>query len=150
MIAKGHNGQIEFDGATVKIMRKGAYALLAQGIKGDKSIPVGQIIAVQYKDASMITNGFIQFSTAAGESGGGIFSATEDENTVMFTKGQKAVFEELRDAVQKAVLEKNSGSLGAAAETPLDALKKLKDLLDAGVISQEEFDAKKERLMSEI
>lgn len=150
MLYKGHNGQVEFDGTTVKIMRKGALAMLTQGLKGDKTIPVGQIIAVQFKDANMLTNGFIQFSTAAGESGGGIFSATEDENTVMFNNGQKAEFAELRDAVQKAVLEKNSGGAQSAPESPLDALKKLKDLLDAGVITQDEFDAKKERLMGEI
>ena len=35
-------------------------------------------------------------------------------------------------------------------ESAIDKLKKLKDLLDAGVISEEEFNAKKEKLLSEI
>ena len=35
-------------------------------------------------------------------------------------------------------------------DSAIDKLKKLKDLLDAGVISKEEFNAKKEKLLSEI
>lgn len=35
-------------------------------------------------------------------------------------------------------------------ESAIDKLKKLKDLLDAGVITEEEFNAKKEKLLSEI
>jgi len=150
MILKGHNGQVEFDGQTVKIMRKGALALLTQGFKGEKSIPVTQIIAVQYKEASILLNGYIQFATAAGEGRGGVFDATADENTVMFASSQKAEFGKLREAVEAAMKEAHSSGNGGSQESPLDALKKLKDLFDAGVITDEEYENKKSRLMEQI
>jgi hypothetical protein len=151
MFVKGHNGQIEFDGTSVKIMRKGAMALLSQGLKGEKSIPVGAIVSVQFKDASMLTNGFIQFATGAGESKGGLFSAGDDENSVIFTTSHKKEFAELRAAVEKAMNEgrQNNGT-AAKADSPLDGIKKLKELLDLGAISQEEFESEKSKLMGQL
>ena len=40
-----------------------------------------------------------------------------------------------------------SASAPAAAVSPMDELKKLKDLLDMQIITQEEFDAKKKQLL---
>ena len=39
---------------------------------------------------------------------------------------------------------------GQQASSPMDKLKKLKELLDMGALSQEEYDKKKEKLMGEI
>ena len=44
----------------------------------------------------------------------------------------------------------NSGSVSLTSESPLDVIKKLKELLDLGAITQEEFDSKKEKIMGEI
>lgn len=58
-----------------------------------------------------------------------------------------------RDAIHAAIsnllIERQSKPTAAAANAPsnADELKKYKDLLDSGVISQEEFDAKKEQLL---
>ena len=43
-----------------------------------------------------------------------------------------------------------TGQTTASGESALDKIKKLKDLLDAGAISEEEFNSKKETLMSQI
>ena len=47
--AKGHNGQVAFDGDFVTINRKGFFARTSVG-KGDKRIPVASIAAVQWKE----------------------------------------------------------------------------------------------------
>jgi hypothetical protein len=148
MFVQGNNGQVEFDGNSLLITRKGLSAFLSQGMKGEKRIPVGNVTSVQFKSANMLTNGFIQFATASSESRGGMFDATKDENSVMFAKNMQADFEKLRTAVEDA-MEAHSKAKGGqvAAESPLDALKKLKELLDLGVITQAEFDAKKENIM---
>lgn len=146
MLVKGMNGQVEFDGTNLTIHRKGFAAKASQGLKGSKLIPVGQIVSIQFKPATWATNGYIQFATAAGEAGGGLFDATSDENTVMF-RNQKE-FEELRDAVQASI---NDSTLKTTVgSSPIDQIKGLKELLDAGAISQEEFDAKKSALMDGI
>lgn len=150
MFVKGVNGQIEFDGGSVTIVRKGAMALMSQGLKGDKRIPVGAITSVQFKDANMLTNGYIQFATGAGESGGGILAAGSDENSVVFKASQKSEFTELRTAIEAAMTASRQVNSQPQAESPLDGIKKLKELLDLGAISQDEFESEKTKLMGQL
>lgn len=151
MFVKGHNGQIDFDGKTILITRKGGLAFMSQGLKGEKKIPIGNVTSVQFKTASMMTNGYIQFATASGESRGGLMAAVSDENSVIFRESMQQEFEELRVAIEEAVSQEAARRSGrGVSESPLDALKKLKELLDLGVIDQAEFDSKKETLMGKI
>lgn len=60
--------------------------------------------------------------------------------------------DEIYEAVNKLIIERQEKASAAQSkqETPLgglDELKKVKELLDAGVITQEEFDAKKKQLL---
>lgn len=145
--AKGHNGQIQFDGVNVTISRKGVLGFLTQGLKGDKVIKASAITSVQFKKVGMITSGYLQFSLmGGGESKGGVFDATKDENTVMFVKKQEQDFERIRDAVQ-AVL--NAPVVGAVSQASVvDQLEKLAQLRDRGVLNEAEFEAQKTKLLA--
>ena len=61
--------------------------------------------------------------------------------------------DELHEAISKLLVERQSKPAASATITQeipqsnADELKKYKDLLDSGVISQEEFDAKKKQLL---
>jgi len=88
MEVSGYNGQVIVDDNWVTIKRKGAMAFISQGMKGDKKIPISNIISVQFKNANAMVNGYIQFATASGEGARGISQATADENTVMFKKAK--------------------------------------------------------------
>lgn len=153
MRVEGYSGNIEFDGRTIKIDRAGTIGAL--GFKGVKAIPIQSIVSVQFKKPSLFTNGYIQFDTSGGEKKNLMLDGTSagslNENKVNFQSWSLEEFETLRDAVEEAI-EKAANSKGAsgASESPLDALKKLKELLDLGVISQEEFESKKTKLMGEI
>ena len=59
MIAKGVNGQVEIVGTKIVISRKGVMAFMTHGFKGDKEILISHISSIQYKEADMITNGYI-------------------------------------------------------------------------------------------
>ncbi|WP_420805077.1 SHOCT domain-containing protein [Lacticaseibacillus nasuensis] len=121
---------------------------LNQGLKGDKTIPYSSITAVQLKKPGL-TNGYIQFSVMGGnESRGGVFSATQDENTVMFA-GKKTLDDmiELQQIVEEKIKEAHQPYGVVKQTSDLDELKKLKDLLDAGAVTQEEFDAKKKQIL---
>ena len=86
-IAQGVNGQLAVTPDRIIIYRNGFLAFLTQGLKGDKEIPLANITAVQMKQPGLATNGYIQFSILGGIDGrGGLFDATNDENTVMFSK----------------------------------------------------------------
>jgi len=54
---------------------------------------------------------------------------------------------DLIDATDADIANSNNASVGAQQASSADELKKFKELLDMGVINQEEFDAKKKQLL---
>jgi hypothetical protein len=149
-VAKGLNGQIEFDGRSVQITRKGLLAFASQGLKGGKQIPVKAITSVQFKKAGNLVNGYIQFATGAGEGRGGINQATSDENTVMFKLSAQSEFEELREAVIEAMHapSENTQSGDKVVLSTVEQIEKLSLLLEKGILSRDEFDSEKRKLLS--
>ncbi|MGZ0067870.1 DUF4429 domain-containing protein [Microbacterium arborescens] len=148
--AKGVNGQVAFDGATITITRAGFLGRVGHG-RGEKSLSVRAIGAVQIKPANSLVNGFIQFSVS-GESSkqstglGRTSDAGRDENAVIFTKQQQPAFEAIRDAV-RATQAAPAGATPAAPDLA-DQIGKLASLRDAGVLTEEEFAAKKADLLA--
>lgn len=147
MEVSGVNGQIVVDDNWVTIKRKGAMAMLSQGIKGDKKIPISNIISVQFKNANAMVNGYIQFATASGESARGITQATADENTVMFKKAQTADFENLRDHIESLIAKHMNGGNSGGSVDIADELAKLANLKDQGILSDKEFAKMKAKLI---
>lgn len=144
--AKGVNGQITFDGATVVIRREGFFGRTSHG-RSEKSLAVKSIGAVQFKPATALVNGHIQFSVS-GESSrhsigfGRSQDAAKDENAVIFKKNQSPEFEVIRDAIRAAQASGESPAPDLA-----DQLAKLAVLRDQGVLTGDEFEAKKAQLL---
>lgn len=148
MEVNGYNGQIVVDENWVTIKRKGAMAMISQGFKGDKKIPISNIISVQFKNANAMVNGYIQFATASGEAARGITQATADENTVMFKKSQMPEFEKLRDHIEDLIAKRmNGGGGGGSSVDVADELAKLAKLKEQGILSDEEFAKMKAKLI---
>lgn len=146
---KGYNGQITADDEWISISHKGVLGFVSQGLKGEKRIPVASVISVQFKDATSLVNGYIQFATAGGENSRGIMSATQDENSVMFLKKQQSNFENLRTFVEAKIAQRNSSSgTVTQTESAAEQLIKLAGLLEKGLITQDEFDTQKSKLLS--
>ena len=61
-LIKGVNGQIILTKNRVKIARKGALGFLTSGLAGVKEIPIKNISSIQMKEATNVTNGYLQFS----------------------------------------------------------------------------------------
>ena len=69
---------------------------------------------------------------------------------VVFSFGNKQARDEVYDVINRQIAERqnNKGSVTVVNNASnADELKKYKDLLDAGIITQEEFDAKKRQLL---
>lgn len=153
MKVEGHTGTVYFDGSTIRIERKKALGRLSAG-KGEKIIPLAAITSVQVKPAGAMVNGFIQFTVPGGIEGRGgfgsqTFDAVADENSIIFRKKSQAAFEALRDAVQHALAEHHQGTANRnpVANDAAGKLKQLGELRDSGVITGEEFEAKKAELL---
>lgn len=106
--AKLLGGRVVFDGAFVSIYREGWFARNTIG-KGEKRIPLSSITAVQWKAATALNNGFVEFSILGGvETVSRIGSqyldaATKSENAVVFKKKQLSEAAALREAVEAAI-----------------------------------------------
>jgi len=149
MEAKGVNGQLEFTGNKIAIKRKGMLAKMTQGLKGDKEILIKQISSIQFKPAGALTNGYIQFAFSGGkENKGGLFDATQDENAIMFNKKQMKEFEEIKSAIEEKINSLNQPIIQSAPIDIADQIKKLADLRDSGILTEEEFNAKKKQLLN--
>lgn len=131
----------------VVIQHKGVLNFFAMGMKGDKTLYYSDITSVQYKKPGF-TAGYIQFSLPGGrENTGGVMGATQDENTITLNSKVASEAEKVVEYINNKLREAKSGGSVQAALSPADELKKFKELLDMGVISQEEFDAKKKQIL---
>ena len=118
---------------------------------GEKTIYFVDCVGIQFKKSDM-TLGYIQFETASGvmnNKANNMFN--ENSFTWDLTVVSNETMEEVANYVKRKIDEcKRSKSMGyapAPAASTADELKKFKDLLDAGIITQEEFDAKKKQLL---
>ena len=104
MEAKGvQGGSIIFDGKSIIIKRKGFMSFAAHGLKGEKTIPIKFITAIQFKQAKF-GNGYIQLSIMGGrEAKGGLFQGVYDENTVLFNKKQQPEFEKIKKKIEEKI-----------------------------------------------
>jgi hypothetical protein len=129
------------------ITPQGLLGFLNKGMKGTKTIPYFSITAVQFKEADVLFNGFLQFTIPGGnESRGGIFAATQDENTFMFRRENNSVAAEIKSYVERAVYAlRETGAQRASSVA--DELRKLAGLRSEGVISDAEFEAAKAKLL---
>lgn len=141
---KGSNGTVVVTPTKV-ILKYGKF--LGSG-KGEKEIRIKGITSIQLKKPKLMA-GYIQFSFSGSSDtkGRSTFDAAKDENTIMCNKASqyegfekaKALIEEYQDALE--------GGSSAPASTEADELKKFADLGDQGVITEEEFTAKKKQLL---
>lgn len=146
---------IDVNDLGITIRRKGMLNMMNQGLKGEKSIPFSSISAVQLKKPG-ITSGYIQFSLLGGnESRGGVTAAVRDENSVMIAgKDEYEDMLELKEFIEQRMLERNQHQIkvqpapsAPLEKSPVEQVKELKELLDMGIITQQEFDTKKNQLL---
>lgn len=137
---------IKLNNESLTICRKGLLNLSNMGLKGDKTISFRNISAIQLKKPGL-TNGYIQFTILGGrESRAGIFAATKDENTVMFSRKYYTDMLNLKKFIehqQNSIFDNTS----SVQISPADEVLKLKDLLDKNIITLEEFELKKKELL---
>lgn len=118
--------------------------LTGNWFKGTKDIYYTDISSVQYREPTSWILGYIQFESMGVASRDNFNS----ENSWTFGTDKAAVAKEILDYVQKRVAEtKSSKNNVVTTISPADELLKFKQLLDAGIITQQEFDEKKKQIL---
>src|SRR3989338_2390188 len=145
---RGYNGTLILTDTGVLIKRGAKGFFLGGGmLRGDKTIPYSSIVAVQLKKAGM-TAGYIQLTLKGGsEAKSGLFQSATDENSINFHSAFGGNNNELFNEAKTLIEEKINAVNSPAKNSGLDDLEKLAALKEKGIISEEEFQAKKKQLL---
>lgn len=143
---------IKLGNGTLTISRPGIMSKLSHGFSGEKTILFNQISAIQIKKAG-IAGGYIQFVLAGTkEARSGIIFGEKDENIVYFAstfnnKKTNNAAEEIKRTIEQYNLNNNKSNTIIKGDDKYDKLAKLKKLLDDNVITRDEFEIEKAKLL---
>lgn len=127
--------------------------LTSNATDGEKTIYYSDVIGVQFKPSGLAI-GYLQLETAS-SSGNNKASNFFNENSFTYepqnitNEEMEKVVAYIRERIEECKNAKNNPIVAApaAAVSVADEIKKFKELLDMGAITQEEFDAKKKQLL---
>ncbi len=146
--AIGQNGRLMLLPDRVRVVRKGLMSLATQGIKGDKEILIKQIAAIKFKEAKH-TTGYIGFDFLGGlENKSGLLDMYHDENAVVFTPQQNALFLDMKAAIENKMDAAHAPTGQQISQlSAMDELAKLATLRDQGIVTEQEFQEHKNKLL---
>ena len=132
--------------------KKNATTFMTTGTyySGEKRFYYCDLTSLQFKEPGLLTAGYIQFEYP-GSGNAGNRNPFESENSFIvqkqFAELGRNIYEYINRRIAESKKNKINQSSAPATVSPAEELKKFKELLDLGVISQEEFDAKKKQLL---
>jgi hypothetical protein len=148
MIAKGFDGQVEFDGRAVTIRRRGLMARTQHHGRDETQVPLRQITAVEFKGAGLRKGRFTILTGGARQRGGGFVRHRNDPLSVEFQPWQAAAFRELRDAIQQAINSYDERGQQPPSADLAGQLDRLAQLHQTGRLTDVEYAAAKARLLT--
>jgi Domain of unknown function (DUF4429) len=148
--ASGMNGRLRIDGEALIIDHKrGLLTVIGMGIQGERRILLRNITSVQLAKANIITNGYIRFTFHGGSDRPyGITEAGSDPNCVIFAWSANRQFESFKIAIEKAISAERERNSNLSRGSIADEIEKLLRLRDRGIISEQEFQDQKSRLLA--
>jgi hypothetical protein len=165
----GQNGMLRFRDGLLEIKRTSiGMDLLTGNLRGDKAIPLRTIQAIQFKPASATVGGMIEFVVAGDRSNNGrphILGSGQpiiatiigrrvgrmgNENVITFNRTQQPPFQDLHAFLLNEL--KHYGQISPATEhvkqtTKAEEIRELKELLDEGLLTTEEFESAKKSIL---
>ena len=147
-----HDGEMHISETAVTLVPKGLLAKINKGSTGTKTVRLSAITSVQIKKPGF-TSGFIQLSFS-GESAkrGGAFKAVQDENALTISGT-----DQYEDALRaKALIEHYQAHRDTPSTPPAtkqapshaDQIRSLAGLRDDGLLTEEEFEAKRKEILA--
>lgn len=118
----------------------------------EKVVDAVDIESIEFSKATLWKNGYISIG-AKGEikNSGGIRGAAQDLRSIVFFPKNNELAEKIYNHI-RALIEKNKTNNSTQINqekqvSSADELRKFKELLDEGIITQEEYDLKKKQLL---
>lgn len=147
--ARGRNLYVFDDKCIINTTAGIGSLITGNATDGEKTIYYNDVIGVQYKQSG-VTLGYLQLETASAQMNN-LKDNHFNENSFTFdiTTVSNERMAEVAEYVKKRVDEykRNSAQVVRQASSNADELKKYKELLNSGVLTQAEFDEKKKQLL---
>ena len=151
MRAEGINANLLLLEDRVRIQRREEKTFLNQGFKGQKDMLFSQISSVRVKKATTFGSGYIHFALVGGNESRGPDPA-RDENTVLFRGANQPEFDKIKAAIEAKMAASKTSVSNFYRTQPnsisyIEELEQLAALRNKGVITEEEFAAKKRQIL---
>lgn len=123
--------------------------LFHKQIESEKHILYKNITAIELKPVAIFQTGFIRFSFQGGsKSSDKSFNPMSDENTIALLDEKKTEeFIHAKKIIEQRMREATEPRPQASGGSDLDQLEKLASLRDKGIITEDEFQAKKKQIL---
>lgn len=143
MIFIGHDGEIEIGDGIIRI-KKGKKDL-------GRTIRMSDIVSVTFKKPVLTASGCIHIQVLGAKTYSSVANVTHyatDINAICFRKPQYEEAIRFKEALEKAIANsRKSNGIPSDDGSNMDALRQLKQLLDEGVITQEDYNKKKIQIL---
>lgn len=156
MKVEGVNAYLLVMADRIRIQKKDEKVFLNQGFKPNHDIPLSQISGVRLKKPTTMGSGYIQFLLAGADESQAA-DIRRDENVVFFKGPNEAEFEKIKAAVEMKISapripDNGLRNPGYSQSQPraisyIEELEQLAALRTKGVITEEEFAAKKRKIL---
>ena len=145
MCGSNKNTILEIYEDRVEIKRSGFSNFTSFGYDGNATLYYAEMSGVQFKEAGRFTPGNIEFIFPGGKR----LKNNNNQCQIFFLFTQNDEFKKANEYVNQKIKESKAQAAAptVTALSPAEELMKFKQLLDTGIITQEEFDAKKKQLL---
>ena len=148
MRAEGISANLLLLDDRVRIQRREEKTFPHQGFRGNRDILFSQIASIRLKKATTMGSGFIQF-LLSGRNESGNHDSARDENTVMFRGAHQVEFDGIKAAIEMKMTTARTmvARPQPRAASYVEELEQLASLRNRGIITEDEFAAKKRQIL---
>jgi len=114
-------------------------------------VPFDRIKGIEFQKPGLMTYGFLTIIVSDGTKYRNLkMDLMKDPYSVPFDKKRTKDFEEMRDKINSILNSKTSNSSQPSSPDVLGQIEKLSQLKDSGILTEEEFNTKKEELLKKL
>lgn len=155
-LTNGGKSKVIIEENKITIIRPGVISKFSHGFTGEKTILIKDISSVQFKPAGM-AGGYLQFIFAGSrEARSGIVKGENNENIIYFDSGfNNNKVNSNAQEIKRYIENYNTNSINNTVTNiyntsdKYDKLEKIKKLLDKNILTQEEFEEEKRKILQE-
>lgn len=159
MKIEGQNGSATAYEDRIVISRNGFKSFIAQGMAGDRTYFYKDITSVDFRKPTLLANGYLKILTGGIQDDnskkvnlmGTTKAAFNDPNTLAlraFKKETANTYEDFYKLIMDKINNSKNNNSNNFNSSVADEIKKFKELLDMGAITEEEFETKKKELLN--